>query len=171
MTRPRTTRPWLWIAVAAVLGPTTTLPARALPPSDEESPASASISSAVTQEQQVVVAVEEPKPHAEIYGFAMVDAGYDFKQVDPDYFDVLRTSRLPSFANQFGEDGNFYAGVRQSRFGVKGYLPTAIGEVKTIFEFDLFGVVRNHLAADAVLEWRDDLAAGRVVLRVRREAE
>ncbi len=81
----------------------------------------------------------EAKPRMDIYGFAMLDMGYDFKQVDPDWFDVLRPTKLPSFANQFGEDGNFYAGVRQSRFGVKGYLPTSLGEVKTIFEFELFG--------------------------------
>jgi hypothetical protein len=30
--------------------------------------------------------------------------------------------------------------VRQSRFGVRGWLPTGWGEVKTEFEFDLFGV-------------------------------
>ncbi|HEY2796477.1 MAG TPA: DcaP family trimeric outer membrane transporter [Thermoanaerobaculia bacterium] len=82
----------------------------------------------------------EPKPRMDIYGFAMLDMGYDFKQVDPDWFDVLRPTKLPSFTNQFGEDGNFYAGVRQSRLGVKGYLPTALGEIKTIFEFELFGV-------------------------------
>jgi DcaP outer membrane protein len=81
----------------------------------------------------------EPKPRMDIYGFAMVDTGYDFKQVDPDWFDVLRPTKLPSFANEFGEDGNFYAGVRQSRLGVKGYLPTSLGEIKTIFEFELFG--------------------------------
>jgi len=81
----------------------------------------------------------ELKPRMDIYGFAMLDMGYDFKQVDPDWFDVLRPTKLPSFANQFGEDGNFYAGVRQSRLGFKGYLPTALGEIKTIFEFELFG--------------------------------
>jgi hypothetical protein len=81
----------------------------------------------------------EPKPRMDIYGFAMLDLGYDFKQVDPDWFDVLRPTKLPSFENQFGEDGNFYAGVRQSRFGVKGWLPTKLGEIKTIFEFELFG--------------------------------
>jgi hypothetical protein len=76
----------------------------------------------------------------EIYGFAMADFGYDFKQVDPNWFDVLRTTKLPSFENEFGHDGRFYAGVRQTRFGVKGWIPTSMGEVKTIFEFELFGV-------------------------------
>src|SRR6185436_19655443 len=46
---------------------------------------------------------------------------------------------LPSSPNQFGEDGRFFAGVRQSRFGVKSYTPTEMGELKTIFEFEMFG--------------------------------
>jgi hypothetical protein len=83
---------------------------------------------------------DTPGPHGEVYGFAMVDTIYDFDQVNPDWFDVLRPTKLPSFPNEFGENGNFWAGVRQSRFGVKGWFPTGWGEVKTQFEFDLFGV-------------------------------
>ncbi len=79
-------------------------------------------------------------PRMEIYGFAQTDFGYDFKQVNPDWFDVLRVTKLPSFENQFGEDGRTYASVRQSRLGVKGWFPSAMGEIKTIFEFELFGV-------------------------------
>jgi hypothetical protein len=81
----------------------------------------------------------EPKAHLDIYGFAMLDTGYDFKQVNPDWFDVLRPTKLPSFPNEFGDNGNWYAGVRQSRLGFKGYMPTSLGEIKTIFEFELFG--------------------------------
>jgi outer membrane DcaP-like protein len=80
-----------------------------------------------------------PKAHLDIYGFAMVDTGYDFKQVDPNWFDVVRPTKLPSFPNEFGDNGNWYAGVRQSRLGFKGYVPTDLGEIKTIFEFELFG--------------------------------
>ena len=79
-------------------------------------------------------------PRMEIYGFAQLDMGYDFKQVNPDWFDVLRVTKLPSYENQFGEDGKTYASVRQSRFGVKGWVPTSVGEIKTIFEFEMFGV-------------------------------
>jgi hypothetical protein len=70
----------------------------------------------------------------------MLDMGYDFKQNDPQWFDTMRPTKLPNFKNQFGADGNWYAGVRQSRFGVKGYIPTPMGELKTIFEFEMFGV-------------------------------
>jgi hypothetical protein len=80
------------------------------------------------------------KPYLDIYGFAMMDMGYDFKQNDPAWFDTMRPTKLPNFKNQFGADGNWYAGVRQSRFGVKGYIPTSMGELKTIFEFEMFGV-------------------------------
>jgi hypothetical protein len=39
-----------------------------------------------------------------------------------------------------GEDGDTTLSVRQSRFGAKGYLPTPLGELRTIFEFELYGV-------------------------------
>jgi outer membrane DcaP-like protein len=69
----------------------------------------------------------------------MLDIGHDFKQIDPDWYDTLRVTKLPKFANQFGENNSTFAGVRQSRLGVKASTPTAIGELKTIFEFELFG--------------------------------
>jgi hypothetical protein len=72
-------------------------------------------------------------------GFAMLDMGYHTNQNQPDLFDVVRTTKLPSFEDEFAPDGNFFAGVRQSRFGVRSYTPTEIGELRTIFEFELFG--------------------------------
>jgi hypothetical protein len=75
----------------------------------------------------------------QIYGMAMLDMGYDFKQNDPDWFDVVRPSRLPSFKDQFAPDGKVYFGVRQSRLGVQSTTPTPFGDLKTIFEFELFG--------------------------------
>ncbi len=76
----------------------------------------------------------------EIYGFGQADAIADFKQNNPDWYDVNRPTKLPSFANQYGQDGHFYLSPRQSRFGVKGDLPTSDGNVKAQFEFDMFGV-------------------------------
>jgi hypothetical protein len=75
----------------------------------------------------------------EVYGFAMLDAGYQFGQNHPDWFDVVRPTQLPSFANQFAPSGKTFWGVRQSRFGVKSSTPTKWGELKTIFEWELFG--------------------------------
>jgi len=74
-----------------------------------------------------------------IYGFAMLDAGYQFKQNDPAWFDVIRPVKLPAFEDQFAPDGKTYFGVRQSRLGVKSTTPTKYGELKTQFEFELFG--------------------------------
>jgi DcaP outer membrane protein len=80
------------------------------------------------------------KTSMEIYGFAMLDFGHDFKTIDPAWFDTLRVTKLPSEGDNFGEDDNTFAGVRQSRFGVKTTTPTDHGDLKTIFEWELFGV-------------------------------
>jgi hypothetical protein len=74
-----------------------------------------------------------------VYGFAMLDAGYQFKQNDPNWFDVLRPVKLPAFNDEFAPDGKTFFGVRQSRLGVKSSTPTKYGELKTQFEFELFG--------------------------------
>ncbi len=84
-------------------------------------------------------AKQESKPSFEIYGFAMLDIGGNFTQINPNWFDTLRLTRLPSFENEFGEDGSTFAGVRQSRLGVRSTTPTAVGDLKTTFEFELFG--------------------------------
>lgn len=75
----------------------------------------------------------------EVYGFAMLDAGYAFGQNHPDWFDTVRATKLPSFENEFGTDGKTFFGVRQSRLGVKSSTPTKWGDLKTIFEFELMG--------------------------------
>lgn len=75
----------------------------------------------------------------EIYGFAMLDTGYDFKSNNPDWYDVIRPTKLPAFRGEFDPEGKTYMGVRQSRLGVKYTTPTKYGELKTIFEFELFG--------------------------------
>ena len=81
----------------------------------------------------------DAKPSFEIYGFAMLDIGHDFKQINPNWSDTMRVTRLPSFEDQFGRDHNTFAGVRQSRLGVRSSTPTALGDLKTTFEFELFG--------------------------------
>jgi hypothetical protein len=75
----------------------------------------------------------------DIYGAVMLDMGYQAKQNNPDWFDVVRPTQLPSFEDQYGEDGHFFAGVRQSRLGVKTNTPTSLGALKTQFEFELMG--------------------------------
>ncbi|HEY4733355.1 MAG TPA: DcaP family trimeric outer membrane transporter [Gemmatimonadaceae bacterium] len=74
-----------------------------------------------------------------VYGFTMMDAGYNANQIHPDWYDVIRDTKLPSFKNEFGPNGNTYFSARQSRLGVKGLIPTDLGELKTTFEFEMFG--------------------------------
>src|SRR3954469_6638090 len=78
--------------------------------------------------------------HLEVYGFGQADMIYEFRQSRPDWFDVNRPSRLPSFDGEFGRDGRTWLSARQSRLGVKGTKGTPYGEMKTQFDFDLFGV-------------------------------
>jgi hypothetical protein len=80
------------------------------------------------------------RPSFEIYGFAMLDFGQNFKTIHPNWFDTMRVTRLPAFEKEFGEDNSTFAGVRQTRFGVRSSTPTDLGELKTTFEFELFGV-------------------------------
>ena len=74
-------------------------------------------------------------PSLEVYGFAMLDIGHDFKQINPNWFDTMRVTKLPSFEKEFGEDHSTFAGVRQSRFGVRSSTPTSLGDLKTTFDW------------------------------------
>jgi hypothetical protein len=111
----------------------------------KQSPAPAVIE-ATYSEPALAESAAPPKPQNsqgestfQVYGFAMLDAGYQFKQNDPDWFDVVRPTKLPSFPDEFAPNGNSYFGVRQSRLGIKSSTPTKYGELKTQFEFELFG--------------------------------
>ena len=81
----------------------------------------------------------DASPRLDIYGFAMLDMGYEANTNDPLWFDTVRPTKLPSFDGEFAPDGHWFAGVRQSRLGVKAFVPTALGELRTIFEFEMFG--------------------------------
>jgi hypothetical protein len=76
----------------------------------------------------------------EIYGFAMLDIGHNFKSINPKWYDTMRVSKLPKFEGEHGKDNSAFASVRQSRLGVKATTPTALGDLKTTFEFEMFGV-------------------------------
>jgi len=86
-----------------------------------------------------VLAQDGEKNWFQIYGFAMTDIGYNFNQIHPDWFDVVRTTKLPTYENQYGTDGNVFFGVRQTRFGVKSSTQTGLGELFTQFEWEMFG--------------------------------
>lgn len=75
----------------------------------------------------------------ELYGHIMTDAGYNFNSIDPNWFDVMRPSKLPSFKNQFGPEGNVFFSVRQTKLGVRSYTATRLGQLKTQLDFDFVG--------------------------------
>ena len=82
------------------------------------------------------------KARAEIYGQVQADAIYDFRKMNPAYAATLRPSQIPIVcpgSPGCGEDGQFTFSVRQSSLGVRGFIPTQYGLVKTDLAFDLFG--------------------------------
>jgi hypothetical protein len=77
----------------------------------------------------------------EIYGFAQADYIQDIGgRLDPDWDDAFRPSKI-CFDGACGEDGQASISVKQSRFGVKGTMPTGADSAPLSFkfEFDLFG--------------------------------
>jgi hypothetical protein len=78
----------------------------------------------------------------EIYGFTMLDVIQDTKRVDPNWQDAFRPSKIAAPEGEFGPNGQSDLSVKQTRFGVKGTLPTGDHSppVTFKFEFDLFGV-------------------------------
>src|SRR5215831_14536303 len=82
---------------------------------------------------------EESTRNFEIYGFAMADWIQDTKRVDPNWQDAFRPSRIAAPEGEFGTNGQSSLSVKQSRFGVKGTLPTgdSTPPVNFKFEFDM----------------------------------
>lgn len=105
--------------------------------SDQPQPSGASPQSGVPP-------ADTQKPNPEntfnVFGFVMLDSGYNVEQIDPNWFDVMRPTKLPAFTNEFAPSGTDFFGVRQTRFGVKTSNKTTLGDLKTVFDFDLFGV-------------------------------
>ena len=84
--------------------------------------------------------ITEGKNEVSVYGFAMLDSGYNFGQNKSElvrYRAVLPNYRPSPTSTRRVEV--FLAGVRQSRFGVKSSTTTPHGDLNTIFEFELFG--------------------------------
>jgi hypothetical protein len=83
----------------------------------------------------------EPEKTMEIFGFIQMDSGYDFGRMNPDWYDTMRpTQILDKEGNEYQSQGAYFMSVRQTSFGVKNYVATPLGQVKTNFEFDLFGM-------------------------------
>ena len=57
----------------------------------------------------------EGNTKVDLYGFVMVDMGYDVDQVNPDWYDVLRPTKLPAFTDEFGHDYRGFLALAASR--------------------------------------------------------
>src|SRR6478609_3045779 len=84
---------------------------------------------------QSVTEVKPPAPDpvdakltVEIFGFVMLDLGHDFTQIDPNWIDTMRVSRLPKVADEFGLPNRTFASVRQTRVGVRSNTTTDAGK-------------------------------------------
>jgi hypothetical protein len=78
----------------------------------------------------------------DLYGFLMADYIQDITgRLDPDWDDAFRPSKI-GIDEQFGTDGQASLSAKQSRFGVKGKMPTGEGRSPLDFKFevDMFGV-------------------------------
>ena len=97
-------------------------------------------STAIAAFAPCIVLAAESDHSFEIYGFAQADFIQDFGgRLDPSWDDAFRPSKI-GIDGAYGSDGQSSISVKQSRFGVKGQMPT--GGDKPIsfkFEFDLFG--------------------------------
>lgn len=80
----------------------------------------------------------------EIFGFIMMDSGYDFGRMNPEWYDTMRpTQILDKEGNEYQSQGAYYMSVRQTTLGIKNYVDTSVGQLKTHFEFDLFGMGKD----------------------------
>lgn len=126
-------------AAAAAPPPAAAVPAATGPTAQ---PAQAELEAREPPEaSEAVDAAHNPVPAGTFsaYGFAQLDAGYNFGQIDPDWYDTMRPTKLAASKNEFAPNGTVFFSVRQTRFGVKTSTPTKFGDLKTIFEFELFG--------------------------------
>ena len=64
-----------------------------------------------TKNKQAVIQPGQKQLNMELYGFILTDIIYDFKQMDPKWYDVPRPTKLPSYQDQFAPDGQIYFSV------------------------------------------------------------
>ena len=82
------------------------------------------------------------KARLEVYGQVMLDGIYDFKRMNPDWQATLRPSQIPVVcpgSAGCGKDGDWTFSARQSSLGLRSFIPTSWGLLKTDLSFDLFG--------------------------------
>jgi hypothetical protein len=96
------------------------------------------------------------KARVEIFGQVMLDAIYDFKRVDPDWNATLRPSKIPVNCPAdpgCGKNGETNFSIRQTKLGFKGFIPTKLGELTTLLDFDLFDSGGGNTHARVLEAW------------------
>jgi hypothetical protein len=63
---------------------------------------------------------EKSKGYLNLYGFVEFDLGYNFRTIDPDWYDSMRPTKLPTFSGEFGKNGSTWFSIRPTRFGTQG---------------------------------------------------
>jgi hypothetical protein len=101
-------------------------------------------------------AADADKARVEIFGQIMLDAIYDFKRVAPDSNATLRPSKIPVNCPGdpgCGHDGETIMSIRQSSLGFRAYIPTSLGELTTVLDFDLFASGGGNTEARVLHAW------------------
>ncbi|MGY6563089.1 MAG: DcaP family trimeric outer membrane transporter [Luteibaculaceae bacterium] len=103
---------------------------------------------------------QETKPiEIEFTGMFWLTNTYNFQSSDPNWFEMLRPTRLlDENGNPFADDGKFSIGIRPSRFGFNTRQATEKGDLITRFELDLVGGGSNvgetfFRVFNAYVEW------------------
>lgn len=146
---------------AAPAAPTAQAPAPAQPSAPPVTAAGAPV--VAPQSQAEEGAANADKARVEIFGQIMLDAIYDFKRVDPDWNATLRPSKIPVNCPPAavpgdpgcGKDGETILSIRQSSLGFRGYIPTSLGELTTLLDFDLFASGGGNTQARVLNAWAE----------------
>ena len=70
----------------------------------------------------------------------MLDFGQNFNQIHPNWFDTMRLTKLPKVEEEYGKDGSTSPAFASRAWACARRRPPTLGDLKTIFEFELFGV-------------------------------
>jgi len=77
--------------------------------------ASSSPRSTLAQNRAAYPDTQPIKPRVELFGQLVTDVIYDFEQNNPNWFDVVRPTKLPAFTDEFGRDGRMFYVISGAR--------------------------------------------------------
>jgi len=108
----------------------------------------------------IIVSAQEQRPiEVEFTGMFWLTNTYNFQSSDPNWFEMLRPSKLlDEQGRPYADNGQFSIGVRPSRIGFNTRQSTNKGDIVTRFELDLVGGGSNvgetfFRVFNAYVEW------------------